>query len=128
MHGERVVARNQALCLSGSQAHNTTTVKFERSNWRIEDDLVDILWLTGALLYGILTGFLTGVSPAPGTTKSVLVALVQGGVLGTVLTVFKDVDVAGQFLFGFSLGFFAGLVPGVWFRLKYPDKTPKASL
>ncbi len=88
--------------------------------------MVDILWLVGALFYGILTGFLDGVSPAQGTTKSVLVALVQGGVLGTVLTVFKDVDVAGQFLFGFSLGFFAGLGPGIWFRLKYPTIGPRA--
>jgi hypothetical protein len=88
--------------------------------------LVDILWLVGALLYGILTGFLTGVSPTPGTTKSVVVVLVQGGILATVLTVFKDVDVAGQFLFGFSLGFFAGLALGVWFRVSHPTKVPRA--
>ena len=82
--------------------------------------------MSGALFYGILTGFLDGVSPTQGTTKSVLVALVQGGVFGTVLTVFKDVDVAGQFLFGFSLGFFVGLVPGIWFRMKHPDIGPRA--
>ena len=52
--------------------------------------------------------------------------LVQGGVLATVLTVVKDVDVAGEFLFGFSLGFFAGLGVGIWFRLKYPTKVPRA--
>ena len=33
--------------------------------------MVDILWFVGALLYGVLTGFLTGVSLTPGTTKSV---------------------------------------------------------
>jgi hypothetical protein len=88
--------------------------------------LVDILWLVGALLYGVLTGFLTGVSPTPGTTRSVVVVLVQGGVLATVLTVVKDVDIAGEFLFGFSLGFFAGLGVGIWFRLKYPTKVPRA--
>ena len=81
--------------------------------------MVDLWWIAGAAAYGFVAGFLTGASKTAGTAKDVVLALVSGGILGTVLTVFKDIDVGGQFLLFFFVAFFIGLLVGKWYQEKH---------
>jgi len=80
--------------------------------------LIDVWWIAGASAFGFVSGFLTGASNKSGTAKDVVVALLGGGVIGTVITSFNNVDLAGQYLFSFSVVFFVGLVFGSLFRKK----------
>lgn len=78
--------------------------------------LFDWWWFGGAFLFGLATGFLTGASSAKGTAKSVVITLLGGGIIATIVSALHDIDVAGQYLFGFSLGFLIGIAIGLFLR------------
>jgi hypothetical protein len=83
---------------------------------------LELWWFFGAILYGSICGFLTGASSTKGTAKAVVVTLVSGGIVATALTFANQIDIAGQFLFGFSFGFIVGLAIGLRYRSEATGK------